>query len=124
MKRKFGVLLLLFIVNVTLISCDRISDNYWERIEQKNYVSPYKGTYFGRFSGSANGTLNMEINKSGNVTIQREINNTNQSETFYGNINNYGAFQNTNSQHTGFTIYGNLNSQNNLFNGTWKLNSD
>lgn len=103
-----------------LASCERISDNYWEQKNKESYTSPYMGTYSGTYNGALSGTLTVEVHKSGSVTVTRRDAN-NSSDIFYGMVNMYGAFQNVESQKSGFTIQGNLTSISKTYSGTWKM---
>ena len=114
---KFIILFALF----SLFSCQQILDNYWERKEEENYSSPYKGVYIGNYSGSDQGTLRIEISAKDFVEVQRVSTLNAVSETFEGGM--IGAsFNKLQSRTSGFTIYGNViyNPQN-TFSGTWKI---
>ncbi len=113
--RLFHQLLILFTL-FTLCSCQQIIDNYWERKEEENYTSPFKGKYIGSYNGDEIGTLVLEVDKKGYVTVTR---NTviGVNETFVsGVIQDIGALQAVKSQ-SGFTLLGNINAKT----GTWKL---
>ena len=114
--------ILAFIIFFSLNSCERILENHLDQQAQENYTSPYKGVWVGNYSGNTNGNLKIEIYKSGNVQVTRIDNNF--SEIFFGTILDNGAFLNTISQNSSFEILGNLQSQNNQANGTWKLNNN
>ena len=125
MKENYLIVILTIFLGLTLNSCDRISENYRKEKELENYTSPYKGLWKGNYSGYENGTLKVEVFKAGNVEIVRTLDNSQYSETFYGTITEYGAFNSTTSQSSGFTLLGNLISQNNSnCSGTWKKNNE
>lgn len=125
MKKNLLILIFAIFLGLTLNSCDRISENYRKEKEIENYTSPYKGLWTGSYSGDENGTLKIEVFKAGNLEIVRTLNNSQYSETFYGSITDYGAFNSTKSQSSGFTILGNLLSQNNTDpTGTWNKNNE
>ena len=117
-KQNFLFIALLSVFLV--VSCDQIRDNCREQKAIENYVSPYKGIWVGNYSGSESGTLKVEVFTAGNLQITRAYQNT--SETFYGTITDYGAFQNTVSQTSGFQMLGGLSSQSNNPTGNWKQN--
>lgn len=53
--------ILSLIALLSLVSCDRIIDNYWENREKENYVSPFRGVYTGTYSASDQGALCIEV---------------------------------------------------------------
>ena len=118
MKRK-AIALFTLSVLITMISCDRMLENYWEQKGIENYTSPYKGTYKGSYSGNESGTLSVEVFKSGSIEVIR-TNANNYSETFHGAVNDYGAFNTAYSQNTGFQLEGSI-SANHSTSGTWKM---
>lgn len=111
MKKAFVFSILI----VSLSSCSQILDNQLEQQEIENKVSPYTGNWTGHFYGADSGTLIVSVSKHGNCSIQITSVGGN-SETFYGFLSDYGAFQNTTSPNSGFTLYGNLETKS----GTWK----
>ena len=113
--RTFNHFLILF-VTFTLNSCQQILDNYWERKEEENYTSSFKGKYVGSYNGDETGTIVLEVDKKGYVTVARNSS-LGVNEIFIsGVIQDTGGFQAVKSQ-SGFTLLGNLNAKS----GTWKM---
>lgn len=105
--------LIYFSFIILLSSCQRIIDEKYKQEQQENYVNPYKGIYVGTYAGQENGSLKIEVYKSGTCSITRSIGN--QTEVITSSVNNNGAFNgyvNTN----GFALLGNLETKS----GTWK----
>ncbi len=111
-------ILFLLIVATAFVSCDEIIRQNEIKQQQENYTNEFFGKYSGTFSGSSSGTISFDVSKSGNVTVVK-TNSGGTSETFYGFVNDYGAFQNTVSPAAGFTLFGNLQTKS----GTWKEGS-
>lgn len=96
-------------------------DNYWERQEEENYVSPYQGIYTGTYDGSDKGTLRIEISRKNTVTVTRISTLHPLTEEFYGGMIE-ASFNQVKSRTSGFTVFGNvINNSQNTFNGTWKI---
>lgn len=113
--RTFNHFLILF-VTFTLNSCQQILDNYWERKEEENYTSPFKGKYVGSYNGDETGMIVLEVDKMGYVTVTKNSS-LGVNEIFIsGVIQDTGGFQAVKSQ-SGFTLLGNLNAKS----GTWKM---
>ncbi|MGI9650890.1 hypothetical protein [Chryseobacterium sp. RLHN22] len=108
-------LILIFILIISLQSCERIIEQNRFNSEQENYTSPYQGTWYGAYTGSsANSTFSLKVYKAGNVEVIRSSGNT--SETFYGQVLDNGSLTSLYSQSSGFTMNGNLNTKS----GTWQ----
>lgn len=103
---------------ICLISCQQITDNYWEKQDYKNYVSPYRGTYMGSYSGDDNGSLIIEISKHDNVSITKHSNIRNADDVFIDALNG-SVFNGNASPNSGFRLLGNLTSQTKTFSGNW-----
>lgn len=118
MKNKLGFVTLLVL---TMVSCQRIVDNYWERKAEENYFSPYQGIYAGAYDGADKGTLRIVISQKNTVTVTRISTVNPLTEEFYGGMID-ASFNQVKSRTSGFTILGNVisNSQN-TFSGTWKI---
>jgi hypothetical protein len=110
------------ILILSFTSCEQILDNRNEQESQQNYTSPYQGKWTGAYSGNEAGKLVVEIQKSGTVQVQRISDGEANNETFFGTVNNYGAFQSTRSNGSGFELQGNLNTQTGNPSGTWRKN--
>ena len=121
MYRKALTLSLAIMMGFSAVSCDRIIDNYYEQKARENYVSPYQGVWMGSFSGDTEGTLKVQVYKAGNAEVTRISGAT--TETFLGYVLDNGAFLNTYSRDSGFTILGNLAAQNHQPTGNWKQNT-
>lgn len=118
MKRYTMVLLLLIL---SLTSCQQLTDSYWERQADENYVSPYKGVYVGTYSGSDQGTLRIEISAKDHVQVKRVSYVSSFTETFEGGLSG-PSFNKVQSRASGFIILGNiLNTPPNSYSGTWKI---
>lgn len=111
------ILSLLFLLMISMISCDRIAEQ--RKIEQ--YVSPYKGIYVGNYIGSDQGTLRLEISDKDFVTVNRTSNMYSFSEEFQGGMTG-SAFNQVKSRTSNFAILGNIiRSAQNTYSGTWKI---
>lgn len=110
MKPK--TLLPFFIMLISLTSCDRIIDNYYEQEAQENYTSPYMGKWVGNYTGQGNGTLIISVAKSGSITGNYGPNN----DMVLGFVLDDGALTPVISETPIFTMYGSLNTKK----GTWK----
>lgn len=105
----------------SLTSCEQILDNYWERKAEENYVSPYKGSYIGTYSGSDQGVLQIDISSKDYVEVTRTSSNNNFKETFQGGMSG-SSFNSVQSRSSGFTLLGNLiPSAEKTYAGTWKM---
>ena len=106
-----------------LASCDRITEQNQYNSELKNYTSPFRGTWYGNYSGSnINSTFTLTVYKAGNVEVTRNYDNN--SETFYGQIYDNGTLNSLYSS-TGFYLYGNLSAKYGDLSprkGTWRQN--
>ena len=109
---------LLLIVILSLVSCQQIVDTYYENHQNDNYVSPYKGTYLGSFSGDDNGTLKIEISAKDGVNITKHSNISNADDIFTSSLNGSHLSGNA-SPNSGFRLVGDLVSQTKTFSGTW-----
>lgn len=112
---------LLFLTLISMVSCQQIIDNYWEKEAEENYVSPYTGVYVGTYDGADKGTLHIEITTKNSVIVKRTSTLHSLTEEFYGGMIEASFYQ-VKSQTTGFAILGNViyNPKNN-FTGTWKI---
>lgn len=110
---------------ISLISCDRIIEQQNEKIAEENYTSPYKGTWYGFYTGSnTNPTFVLEVYKAGNVQVTRNYGDS--SEEFYGQIYESGLLNSVYSSKSGFLLAGSLQTktgtcQQNDFTGTWTV---
>lgn len=109
---KLKTLLPFFIMLISLASCDRIIDNYYEQQAQENYTSPYMGKWVGNYTGQGNGTLIISVAKSGSITGNYGPNN----DMVLGFVLDDGALTPVISETPIFTMYGSLNTKK----GTWK----
>lgn len=109
---KLKTLLLLFIIPATFISCDQITDNYWEKKEQENYTSPYMGKWVGSYQGNESGNLILSVAKSVNITGTYGPNN----EMIISLVRDDGALNPMLSDTPIFLMYGSLIEKK----GTWK----
>lgn len=111
----------LLIALLSLFSCQEILDNYWERKEIENYVSPYKGVYVGNYTGSDMGTLRLEVSAKDFVEVKRVSTMNGLTETFEGGMIG-PSFNKVISRSSRFTVLGNLTSNpQNKYSGTWKI---
>lgn len=118
MKSKLSLIVLVFL---SMVSCQQMIDNYWEKETQENYVSPYMGIYVGTYDGSDKGTLRIEISRENTVIVTRISTQYPLSEEFYGGMIE-ASFNQVKSRTSGFTILGNvINNPQNTFTGTWKI---
>ncbi len=106
--------LLCVIFYFSLISCQQIMDNYWDRKADGNYTSSYMGVYKGNYSGDENGTLTLEVSEKGYVSLTKVSPTGTESHTG-GIAREDGALQSV-ALPSGFTLYGNLITKS----GTWK----
>lgn len=112
---------LLMIILISMVSCERILEERRYQNEQENYVSPYKGIYVGNYEGADKGTLRIEISSKSTVTVKRISTLNPINEEFYGSMID-ASFNQLKSQTTGFTILGNImNNPQNTYAGTWKI---
>lgn len=91
-------------------------DNYWERKEEENYVSPYKGVYKGNYSGDEVGSLTIEVAKNGYISVTKVSQFSTENSFVSGMVRDDGALQSVTLQ-SGFTLQGNLKTKS----GTWKM---
>lgn len=113
---KTKTLLPLLILSCTFISCDRISDNYWEKKEQENHTSPFMGRWVGNYAGNEGGTLTISVSKGGNITGTYGQNN----EALASYVYDDGTLQPVISDNNTLILYGNLKDKK----GTWKRNNN
>lgn len=113
MKLKF---IFFALACLSLISCDEISDSYWDRKAEENYVSPYKGIYKGNYSGDEEGSLTIEVTKSGAVSVTKISSFGQEEAAFSGSVQDNGSLH-TVTMKSGFTLLGDLTNKT----GTWKL---
>ncbi|SFI40070.1 hypothetical protein [Halpernia frigidisoli] len=113
---------LLLIIILSLLSCQQIANNYYENHKNDSYISPYKGSYVGSFSGDDNGNLKVEISSKDGVTITKHSNVSNTDDIFIDTLNG-SLLSGTASPNSGFRLLGNLVSQNTTFSGNWVQNN-
>lgn len=113
MKIKFCFFALALL---SLASCEQVLDNYWDRKEEENYVSPFKGIYKGNYTGDEVGTLTIEVAKNGYISVIKISQFSTEDSFFSGMVRDDGALQSVTLQ-SGFTLLGNLNTKT----GTWKI---
>jgi hypothetical protein len=106
----FSVLILILF---SVLSCNRILDNYFEKEAQQNYTSPYMGKWVGTYNGEESGTLSITVAKSGSILgIYGQ-----EAKTFISNVFDDGSILPVNSDDPMFFIlYGSLYQKK----GTWK----
>jgi len=109
MKTKITLILVLLLA---IISCDRITDNYWKQKEEENHTSPFMGKWVGNYNGQEVGTLTIEVSKSGSIFGSLGQSEVDLSSYVYDD----GTLQPVNSNTLTFVLYGNLKDQK----GTWK----
>jgi hypothetical protein len=109
---KFRTFLSLFIALGIFISCDQITDNYYEHQAQENHTSPFMGKWVGTYNGNEVGTLTIEVSKSGNITGSLGRTEVDLASYVYDD----GTLQPAMSNTLTFTLYGNLKDKK----GTWK----
>ena len=112
MKRLTFLLIIVF----CFTGCQRIIEQHQFNKELSNYTSPYQGNWYGVYTGSDNGQLQITVYKAGNIEVRRIFNNV--SETFYGLVYNNGIIMFAYSN-SGFYLSGDLNAKS----GTWKQGS-
>ena len=118
---KFYNFILLLTV-LTFSSCQEVMDNYWERQEENNYLSPYKGIYVGTYTGSDQGTLRIEISDKNSVYVTRVSTANGYTENFEGGMIG-PSFNRVVTRTSGFTILGNVKATGvNNYDGTWEMN--
>ncbi|GAB0157477.1 hypothetical protein CHRYSEOSP005_27540 [Chryseobacterium sp. Alg-005] len=106
---------LAFVLLIGLTSCSHIIDEIDRDREEENYTTPYMGKWQGSYTGDENGTLTMNVNKSGSIEVIRTSGSF--QETFYISLLGGGSgaiYTNTGSA-SGFIVYGSLESKS----GTW-----
>jgi len=111
------VFLLCVFASAILDSCDNILDNVRSKEEQQAQTSPYMGRWIGNYSGDENGTLVLDIKKSGSVEVIRSSGG--MQDTYYTSLSGGASFFNTPSPNTGFTLFGNMETHS----GTWKMSN-
>lgn len=96
-------------------SCSHIIDEIDRDREEENYTTPYMGKWQGSYTGDENGTLTMNVGKSGSVEVIRTSGSF--QETFYTALagGGSGAISTNSGSSSGFVIYGSLESKS----GTW-----
>ena len=105
-------LLPFFIVLISLASCDRIIDNYYEQQAQENHTSPYMGKWVGNYTGNEAGTLIITVSKGGEIMGNYGQNNEGLASYVYDD----GTLQPVISNSYTLILYGNLKDKK----GTWK----
>ena len=113
MKIRFTLIILSIL---SLVSCQQMFDNYWERKEEENYVSPYKGVYKGNYSGDEVGSLTIEVAQNGYISVTKVSQFSTENSFVSGMVRDDGALQSVTLQ-SGFTLQGNLKTKS----GTWKM---
>jgi len=109
---KTKTLLSLFVAFYTFISCDQITDNYYEHQAQENHTSPFMGKWVGNYSGNEGGPLTISVSKGGTITGTYGQNNEGMASYVYDD----GTLQPVISDSYTFILYGNLKDKK----GTWK----
>lgn len=105
----------LFVFLFFLDSCENILDQQREENAQENYASPYRGIWYGNYSGDESGTLTLTVSKNGYVSGTRKSSFGNET-LFSGSIMDNGTLLSVYSTADGFTFYGDLKNGS----GTWK----
>lgn len=105
----------LFILLFSLTSCSHIIDEIDRDREEENYTTPYMGKWQGSYTGDENGTLTLNVNKSGSIEVIRTSGSF--QETFYISLagGGSGAISTNSGSSSGFIIYGSLETKS----GTW-----
>lgn len=101
---------------ITLVSCEQILEERRYQNAQENYTSPYMGKWIGNYSGEGNGTLVLNVKKSGSIEVIR-TDSQNQQESYFTNVFEGGSLYGNSSLNSGFTLYGNMEQKS----GTWKM---
>jgi hypothetical protein len=116
MKINFRFILTGFVI-LSLISCENILDDAQRKKEQENYTTPFMGKWSGNYTGEQNGTLFLNVSKSGSIEVTRSSGGS--QEVFYTSLlgGGSGSINNTSPSSSGFELYGNLESKS----GTWKM---
>lgn len=96
-------------------SCENILDNVRSKEEQQAQTSPYMGRWIGSYSGDENGSLVLDIKKSGSVEVSRSSGG--MQDTYFTSLSGGASFFNTPSPNSGFTLLGNMDTHS----GTWKM---
>ncbi|MCD9853487.1 hypothetical protein LUD75_02130 [Epilithonimonas sp. JDS] len=109
---KTKTILSLLIMFCAFISCDRITDNYYEHQAQENYTSPYMGKWVGSYTGQGSGNITLSVSKSGNITGTYGQNN----DALVSYVYDDGTLQPVLSENYTFFLYGKLKDKK----GTWK----
>ena len=99
-------------------SCEEVLDDVRLKEEQAAQTSVYMGRWNGSYTGSENGTLVLDIKKSGSVEVIRVINGV--EDRYYTTIFGGASLQVTSSPNSGFTLYGSMETHS----GTWKMGSN
>lgn len=109
---KTKTILSLLTLSCAFISCDQITDNYYEHQAQENYTSPYMGKWVGSYTGQGSGNITLSVSKSGNITGTYGQNNDGLVSYVYDD----GTLQPVLSENYTFFLYGKLKDKK----GTWK----
>lgn len=103
---------LLIVPLLLLSSCRETEDHN----PDENYVSPYMGKWVGTYSGELNGTLILNVSKSGSMEVTRTVNN-NVEEVYSASLQpNESGVINSSVSPKGFVLTGSLKTKS----GTWK----
>ncbi|WP_223608766.1 hypothetical protein [Chryseobacterium sp. OSA05B] len=113
---------LLIVPLLMLSSCRETEDHNAD----ENYVSPHMGKWVGTYSGDLNGTLIMNVSKSGSIEVTRTVNN--KVEEVYSTSlqpNGSGAISSSVSP-KGFVLTGSLQTKSGIwkqyhFRGNWSV---
>ncbi|WP_147473894.1 hypothetical protein [Chryseobacterium nematophagum] len=100
-----------------MFSCSYIVDEMYLHDAQNNYISPYQGKWVGSYIGDMNGTIILNVSKSGDIEVIRLVNG-NIEETYFTSLlgGGSGALNPSPSPISGFRLYGSLETKS----GTWK----
>jgi hypothetical protein len=110
---KCKIFLFVLIMNI-LAACEQVLDDVRLKEEQAAQTSVYMGRWVGSYTGGENGTLILDVKKSGSVEVIRVINGV--EDRYYTTIFSGASLQVTSSPNSGFTLYGSMETHN----GTWK----
>lgn len=106
---------LTFVLLFSFTSCNHIIDEIDRDREEENYTTPYMGKWQGSYTGDENGTLTLNVSKSGSIEVIRTSGSF--QETFYTSLagGGSGAISTSSGSPSGFIIYGSLETKS----GTW-----
>ncbi|RNA60603.1 hypothetical protein D1631_00965 [Chryseobacterium nematophagum] len=69
MIKKINIIFLMITMLSPMFSCSHVVDEMYLHDAQNNYVSPYQGKWMGSYIGDTNGTIILNVSKSGNIEV-------------------------------------------------------